>query len=154
VDLGSTNGVSVNGKRVLDHVSLAPLDHIMIGDTLLVYDQTAPQPQSPAESAAAQPRKRALLSPMNGNAEHVLASDNLIGHGITCDLILEDPRSATRQAKIILHEGGTYTIEDLAGNGSTLINDRPVHAGERIQLTNGDRVQFGSATYQYLEVNS
>ena len=151
IDLGSTNGVSVNGRRINDHVTLNPLDHIVIGDTLLVFDQTTAADGQPKPTA--QTRKRAILAPQSGGKDHVLASDNLIGRGITCDLVLDSPLGAVRQAKIVALEVGAFTIEDLAGDGSTLVNERPVRSGERIRLTNGDRLQFGPATYQYLESN-
>jgi pSer/pThr/pTyr-binding forkhead associated (FHA) protein len=147
-DLGSTNGVSVNGIRVVDRITLSPLDHIVIGDTLLVFDQTAAEDLAPSPQ---QPRTKAVLSPLSGGTDHILASDNLIGRGITCDLVLNDPRSANRQAEIIAHDSGTFTVEDLSNNGSTLVNERVVHPGERIKLINGDRLQFSFATYQYLE---
>ncbi len=153
VDLASTNGVNVNGNKVHEKVNLVPLDHIVIGDTLLVFDQTPAVPTS-ADPPAYHPRKKAVLTPMAGGNDHLLSSDNLIGRGITCDLVLTDPSGPSRQAQIVAHETGAFTIEDLSRNGSTLVNDRPIHPGERIRLTNGDRIQFGPTVYQYLEKTS
>jgi len=148
-DLGSTNGVTVNGKRVFDRVRLYPLDHIVVGDTLMVFDQlsNAVEKSPPPRSSF----KRAVLSPLTGDKDYYLASDNLIGRGITCDIILDAPSSAPRQAQIVAHESGIFTIEDLSGNSSTFVNERILCPGERIRLTNGDRIQFGHQLYQFLE---
>jgi pSer/pThr/pTyr-binding forkhead associated (FHA) protein len=150
-DLASTNGTTVNDVRIFDSSILQSSDKIGIGDTILVFEMIA-DPAAPGGSSRSA-RKRAVLAPMNGGAERVLASDNLIGRGITCDIVLDDAASANRQARIVSHEGGNYTIEDLSGQKSTLLNERTIHPAERLKLSHGDRVQFGITLFQFLEKN-
>jgi pSer/pThr/pTyr-binding forkhead associated (FHA) protein len=148
-DANSTNGVTVNGTRIFESTVLKHQDIIGIGDSTLVFQQESRNASRPVPPQ--QTRKMAVLSPMNDGADHVLASDNLIGKAITCDIVLSDASIASRQAQVIAHESGSFTVEDLSGRGTTLVNERVVQAGERIKLTNGDRVQFGPSIYQYLE---
>jgi predicted component of type VI protein secretion system len=70
---------------------------------------------------------------------------------VTCDLVLDDPMAASRQAQITLSDSGRFTIESLSDRSATMVNDRVLHVGERLRLTNGDRIQFGGDIFQYLE---
>lgn len=58
VDMGSTNGTYVNGKRISGEVRLQPGDQVLIGSTMLPWESYfagAPAPQ-PAMAAQAAPR--------------------------------------------------------------------------------------------------
>ncbi|MEO7717132.1 MAG: FhaA domain-containing protein, partial [Capsulimonas sp.] len=126
-DLASTNGVTVNGARMVDNRALAPSDEIVIGTTKLIFQQASPaQTASPAPrtpAAAARPAAAPAAKPVDGprraklvaanGVEHLLASETLIGRAVTADLMIDDPSVATRHARIVSPDPSTYYLEDL-----------------------------------------
>lgn len=64
VDLGSTNGTYVNGRRIDSETRLQPGDEVRIGDTILPWQQyfpKAPAPVSPLPPSQPQKPKRNLM---------------------------------------------------------------------------------------------
>ncbi len=151
-DLCSTNGVMLNEQRLVGNALLEPFDQLQIGEHLLVY-QPDDYPATAARRTVA-PKRKSIIVDITTSDEQLLSSDNLVGQSITSDLVLSAPGIAQRQARIIAHESGVFTIEDLSGQKSTLLNDRVVQAGERLKLTNGDRIQFGPLQFQYREMQA
>ena len=165
-DLGSTNGVRVNGARVNGNRVLQDGDTVTLGSTALAFEQTPPRaPQAGPVSAggvsraldalearlAAPPAhlaRRARLVGPDGDA-HVLASETLIGRAVTSDIILPGPTVATKHARIISPDAGTYLLEDLGGPGGTRVNGRTLPPGRRQPLASGDMLRFGDAEMHF-----
>ncbi len=161
-DLGSTNGVRVNGARVDGNRVLQDGDTLTLGSTALAFEQTPPRaPQAGPVSAggvsraldalearlSAPPRRARLIGP-DGDA-HVLASETLIGRAVTSDIILPGTTVATKHARIISPDAATYLLEDLGGPGGTRVNGRTLPPGRRQPLASGDVLHFGDAEMRF-----
>ena len=151
-DLGSTNGVKVNGARVEGNRVLRDGDEIIIGATKLTFQQAGEtSPGSPRLGVAGRPHlpRRARLVTPDGQ-EHVLASETLIGRAVTSDIVLPDPGVATKHARIVAPDAATYYLEPLADEQETLVNGRPVTPGRRILLADGDELTLGRAALRFI----
>ncbi|MBV9848498.1 MAG: DUF3662 domain-containing protein [Armatimonadetes bacterium] len=150
-DLNSTNGVKVNGARVEGNRVLRDGDEITIGGTKLTFQQAGDTsfPAPPELGAGGAIPRRARLTTSDGQ-EHVLASETLIGRAVTCDIVLGDPGVATKHARIVAPDSGTYYLEALADAQETRLNGRPVPPGRRTLLADGDELAFGTATLRFI----
>jgi pSer/pThr/pTyr-binding forkhead associated (FHA) protein len=84
---------------------------------------------------------------MNGRLEGVVhplrPGKTLIGRVADCDLVLNDAGTSRRQAELDCDQKGRLVLRDLGTTNGTWVNGRRVQVRE---LTDGDRVQFGSQT--------
>jgi pSer/pThr/pTyr-binding forkhead associated (FHA) protein/subtilisin family serine protease len=125
-DLGSANGVFVNGRRVSRTV-LSPGDRLRLGDVEVTYE------------AAGAPRASAWLE--LGTRRFPLAAGVTLGRSRDNDVHLTDGRASRRHARIDV-EQGVYVISDLGSANGTFVN------GERIQrqaLRSGDEIRIGDS---------
>jgi len=153
-DLGSTNGVRVNGSRIDGNRVVRDGNEIGIGETVLLFRQAevvgseAWPMDASAPVASALPARRASLTGSDGEV-HVLASETLIGRAVTSDIVLTDPSVATKHARIIAPSGNSCTLEDLGNDNGTRVNDRLLPTGRRLPLTDGDTLLFGSCEMHF-----
>ena len=151
-DLGSTNGVKVNGARVEGNRLLRDGDEILIGATKLTFQQAgdAERPSPPEVDAGGgnAPRRGRLVTP--DGQEHVLASETLIGRAVTSDIVLQDLSVATKHARIVAPDAATYYLESLAVEQETLHNGRPAPPGRRTLLADGDEVTLGRVALRFV----
>jgi len=151
-DLGSTNGVKVGGARIDGNRALADGDEIGIGETRLLFQldsaRSVPAPSVPAAPSPLPPC-RARLVGLDGVA-FVLASETLIGRAVTSDIILPDPSVATKHARIVAPDASTYFLEDLGSHAETRINDRVLFPGQRLTLSHGDTLTFGTVPLRFV----
>jgi len=153
-DLGSTNGLSVNGVRVDGNRGLIDGDEILIGATKLVFQQVGgparPEVAKPAasEQSPAGASSAARLSSTQGD-DYLLGSDTLIGRALTADLVLDDPSIATRHARIVSTDPATYYIEDLGSEHGTKINGYLLKPSQRALLADGDVIVLGTRVLQF-----
>jgi len=155
-DLGSTNGVKVGGLPIRDNRGLKGGDEIQIGQTRLLFQQAEAaseaegEARAPRPSAAVggEPPRRARLIDARG-LSHVLASETLIGRGVTADIVLEDPSVSTKHARIIAPDFATYYLEDLGSEQGSKINGVRVTPGQRTLLAPGDALTFGAAELRF-----
>ena len=157
-DLGSTNGVKVGGVRIDGNRALADGDEIVIGATALLFQLADARPASafspastfsPAASPSSAPPRRARLVGPSGES-FVLASETLIGRAITSDIVLPDPSVATKHARVVAPDAATYFLEDLSGHAETRVNDRVLFPGQRLKLTQGDILTFGTVPLRFV----
>ena len=157
-DLGSTNGVKVGGVRIDGNLALADGDEIVIGATALLFQLADARPASafspastfsPAASPSSAPPRRARLVGPSGES-FVLASETLIGRAITSDIVLPDPSVATKHARVVAPDAATYFLEDLSGHAETRVNDRVLFPGQRLKLTQGDTLTFGTVPLRFV----
>ena len=170
-DLKTTNGSFVNGGRV-DRAPLHPGDEIRLGLTRIVLERGAedeeralPRPQyHPPLGGAGRhdppsgpyPRKlqirAARLVWMEGGRDRddfLLASETVIGRGVTNDIVLPDRSVATRHARI-LYEGGGYVVESLRSDSApTLLNGMAILPGQPARLNHGDRIVIGNVQLRF-----
>jgi len=142
-DLGSTNGVRVNGSRIDGNHVLCDGNEIGIGGTALLFQQAEVRPtDAPAPLPAALPSRRARLIGPDGEV-YVLASETLVGRAVTSDIVLSDPTVATKHARVIAPNDTSCTLEDLGSENGTRVNDRLLPTGRRLPLSDGDVILFG-----------
>ena len=152
-DLGSTNGVKVNGTRIEGNRVLRDGDEITIGGTKLTFQQagdpaSSPVPPELGVGGANVPRRARLVTP--DGKEHVLASETLIGRAVTSDIVLLDPGVATKHARIIAPDPATYYLEPLAEGQDTLLNGHAAMPGRRTLLADGDEIALGRAILRFV----
>ena len=130
-DLGSANGLFVNGKRV-SHAVLNPGDRLRLGDVDLTYQ--------PAGASQA----RAWLEV--GTARYPLSLElTSIGRSRDNKIHLADERASRHHARIDMQQG-TFVITDLDSANGTFVN------GQRIQrhaLRSGDEIRIGDTRLNF-----
>jgi pSer/pThr/pTyr-binding forkhead associated (FHA) protein len=177
-DLGSMNGTYVNGKRV-DNATLSSGDEIVLGSTHFTFEQKRneasrlreeaagiPPPGVPRASAtggdpdqgSSSPRARPLqtrtarLIRMEGDQDRedfLLASETVIGRGVTNDIVLSDRSVATRHARIV-HDGSHFLLEGLRSDAApTLLNGALLSPGQPVPLKHGDQIGLGALTLRF-----
>lgn len=108
---------------------------------------TAPVSESELDSGIGRTRRApATLTTLMGRSfgkRYRLGDENLIGRASDCSIRLTVADASRHHARIVLGEGGTFTLHDLKSHNGTRVN------GERITmqvLRAGDRVAIGAET--------
>ena len=172
-DLNTTNGSFVNGERVAK-MALKDGDEVRLGLTRLVFERSdhdnhaanarisanynggAPSAPNAETPSGPYPRKlqmrAARLIWVEGGRDKddfLLASETLIGRGVTNDIVLPDRSVATRHARVIYDEGG-YLVESLRSDSApTLLNGLELLPGHPARLKQGDRITIGSVLLRF-----
>lgn len=142
-DLGSTNGIWVNDERTSDS-PLRTGDHIRLGTTELVFQETGDRSPAQVSNAAKGMAKPRLIIDRNGVPEEFrLASDITIGRSLASDVRLEDTSVSKKHARIFSSGGDNFYIDDLGSETGTQVNEVPVLSGSPVKLNHGDRIQVG-----------
>lgn len=141
-DLGSTNGVWVDGKQVAEAL-LKNGDLIRLGSTEFTFEETG-APQRPQVSAA-EGRPRLII----GEEEFRLASEVTIGRALTSDIRLTEHSVDQRHARVFSEDGVQYKIEDLGSESGTMVNDLAVLQGSLVTLRQGDVIRIGEVTLRF-----
>lgn len=135
IDLGSTNGLTVDGMRV-DTVTLQPERPVQIGTSVTLTLR---------EADVIRPRA-AVMAPPAGSGSAVTQLVRLpaegelrIGRAADAQLPLDHPRVSNDHATISGH-AGRYVLTDNASSSGTFVNDRAVSEQE---LRDGDVVRIG-----------
>jgi len=170
-DLGSRNGVFVNGQRV-QNAALTPNDTVQLGQNTLTFSTGAVNAPPPvrgnaladATSLAAEGTR---IADSNGSANGIgsMGGDNddagglsgnlllygradaSIGRAADSDLVLDHIQISRRHARV-RWDGRQYLISDLGSTNGTYVN------GERIQeapLTENARVQIGPFHFTFTQ---
>jgi pSer/pThr/pTyr-binding forkhead associated (FHA) protein len=130
-DLGSANGLFVNGKRV-SHAVLNPGDRLRIGDVDLTF-QPAGAGRAPAWLEV-------------GATRHPLLQEQTsIGRSRDNTIHLADERVSRRHARINL-EQGTFVIRDLDSANGTFVNGQRI---QRHRLRSGDEIRIGDTRLRF-----
>jgi pSer/pThr/pTyr-binding forkhead associated (FHA) protein len=172
-DLESTNGTKVNGRRISNR-TLNDGDEITLGNTRILFNMPAAQNENVTGRGAAapthapgafggaaehlnsapaktDPMQRARLILIDGSNmvdDYLLASETLIGRGVTNDIVLPDRTVATRHARIFC-DGTGYRVEGLTDSSVTRLNDEALTPNTVIPLRNGDRLTLGDLTFRF-----
>lgn len=141
-DLESTNGVTVNGKKIETDSLLHDGDLLIIGATTLTFEQDdLPGKRKPSEKMDTVSAPF-LLDP-DGN-RHYLSDLTEIGSALTSDLLFTGNKVSSRHALIIGDEAGRFYLAALSDDQKTEHNGRPLFPGARTLLAEGDRITFGT----------
>ncbi len=161
VDLGSTNGTFVNGRRVSGRVALSVSDKLRF-DTLeaQVVDterqktqlnpQVSPAPEGSERSDKTQVRQIIIGWVLKGVAEPVknrviaLTGKKIIGRDDACDVVIDDHMISSRHASIEV-TGDNVKVTDLDSTNGTFVNGRRITEAE---LKNGDEVRFDQIAFR------
>ncbi len=103
----------------------------------------------PARPLRARTARLVLLADDQDLDDFLLASETLIGRGVTNDIVLPDRSIATRHARI-LHDGDGYALESLSQSPTT-INGIPLNLNQPTRLTHGDCIGLGSLGLRFDE---
>lgn len=159
-DLGSANGVIVDGQRVLRRRDLGTASQIRIGDYYL-YLEFKHQKRLPNQDV------RSTLFIDTGNEHYKLVrinddfageefslseQDNTIGRTDENFILLSDS-SISRKHAVIHRHGDFYSLSDLGSSNGTELNDKAFQKGERRELSSGDILRFGSVEFLFLPGN-
>lgn len=80
--------------------------------------------------------------------DFLLASETIIGRGVTNDIVLPDRSIATRHARLV-NDGDGYRLEALSDGNSTTLNGIPLPARQPAPLHDGDRIGLGVLTMRF-----
>ena len=141
-DLNSTNGVWVNGRKVMETL-LKSGDVIRLGATEFEFEETGTRPTARTPSVEARPRL------IIGEEEFRLASEVVIGRALTSDVRIADHSVAQKHARVFSEDGVQYKIEDLGSDSGTQVNDLPVLEGSPATLRQGDVIRIGEVTLRF-----
>lgn len=155
-DLGSANGVFVDGQRVIGTRDLGTASQIRIGDFYLYLEF-----QRPAQLHNQDVRSTLFIDSGSEHNKLVRINDAFAGEefslseqentiGRTDDnFILLSHSSVSRRHAVIIRHGDFYAVQDLNSANGTRVNGKPVT--QRQELRPGDRVEFGEVEFAFVE---
>lgn len=97
--------------------------------------------------------RTARLMLLEGNDvvdDFLLASETVIGRGVTNDIVLPDRSIATRHARIV-HNGEGYAVELLTDSADARLNDLPLLPRFPTGLRDNDLLQLGTLKLRFEE---
>ncbi|RAL25285.1 hypothetical protein DL240_03480 [Lujinxingia litoralis] len=158
-DLGSANGVVVDGQRVVQQRDLGTASQIRIGDYYLYLEF----------KRSARMKQLNVLSTLfidSGNEHHKLVRindafageefslsevENTIGRTDENFILLSDA-SISRRHAIVARHGDLYSVVDCGSSNGTRLNGKAVQSQQA--LSAGDRVEFGNLEFVFVEGNA
>lgn len=154
-DLGSANGVIVDGQRVVGRRDLGIASQIHIGDFRLLLEHQAPGLSS--EQRVLQtvfiPRdsdhyKLVRMGDSFAGEEFTLSEmENTIGRTDENLILLSDPSISRHHAKI-MREGDYYTAYDLGSSNGSSVNGKPLTTPRMLKAN--DQVKFGNVAFLFV----
>jgi membrane fusion protein (multidrug efflux system) len=159
VDLGSTNGIEIDGQKVQEHL-IANETSVKIGEYSLRF--SIPQQETPKtvmmpiggavrkpEPQPPSPPSLLFLQRHTGkggerNVKIVDGVDYVIGRSPGADVVVEDSRCSGRHA-LISRKGGRCVVRDLNSANGTFVNGEQVSQAE---LRPGDRLKVGQTEFE------
>jgi len=166
-DLGSYNGIKINGRKIGDPYELKTGDQINIGDYMLalqldaaetVSESTAPvTPPASAEAATAMiptpseqpapPARLVMLSPPAPGAEFAL-SKPAVRFGRAEDLdAWVNHRSISREHAEVRHDDGGFKIVDLGSANGLRVNGQETR---ETPFGPGDVIEMGQVRFRFV----
>jgi pSer/pThr/pTyr-binding forkhead associated (FHA) protein len=139
-DMGSSNGVLVNGTKISGPTEVPAGSEFQIGEfTVKITSQEPEVPEGPLGT----------LTGQNGTfLDKVLpvkAGDNVVGRGSECDVFVADG-SISRKHAIMSVAGDKITVRDMGSANGTFVNGQKIQ--DITQLRHGEVVRFGSLSFR------
>lgn len=165
-DLGSYNGVRVNGQRIDGSAVLKAGDQVLIGDYLLAVQLDEPDADSAGTDGAAgqadaatamlaapeepqTPARLVMLSPPAPGAEFALSRPSTrIGRAEDLDAWINH-RSISREHAEVSRDGDEFRIVDLGSANGVRVNGSDVTESP---LYPGDTVELGQVRFRFVGV--
>ncbi|MFH1810977.1 MAG: FHA domain-containing protein [Pseudomonadota bacterium] len=149
VDLGSQNGVFLNGVRISGEAPIRPGDRVGMGRYVGVFNEGAERRvrSSESETEKATPGL-AADSPSLVLTHHGVEVDRfplkaegvVIGRSQRCDIVIGLLALSRRHARVRQASDAGWYVEDLGSQNGTYLNDHPVAAPTK--LSSGDVLNF------------
>jgi pSer/pThr/pTyr-binding forkhead associated (FHA) protein len=164
VDLGSKNGIEVNGQQTTKAI-LNNGDKIKVGNVTVEFKSDSPVTQPADESATMiaeddqtvifggeteifQAPKLVVTSGKDTGKEYVINKAVLtIGRLKENDIIINNSFVSRHHARILLHDG-IVTIKDLDSGNGTFVNEKKI---DQTILKSGDKIKIGEESFSFLE---
>ena len=153
-DLGSANGVLVDGQRVVKQRDLGTASQLRVGEYYLYLEYTRP------EQNRANVLQTLFISDENGSHKLVRINDGFAGEefslsesentiGRTDDnfILLSDTSISRHHAKV-MRQGDVYTVMDLGSSNGSRVNGKLLKMPHT--LVPGDRVHFGNIEFVFV----
>jgi pSer/pThr/pTyr-binding forkhead associated (FHA) protein len=139
-DLGSANGVFVNGRRIHEVHEIESAAQVRVGDYYLHVKSDA--------AASVEDRVYCKLRGRNlsvvDQVFKLTRSVNLVGRGKDCTITIIDPSVSRIHGKLTVERNGGINVEDLKSSNGSFVN------GERIEIASinhHDIVRFGNVEF-------
>ncbi|MCB9619500.1 MAG: FHA domain-containing protein [Sandaracinus sp.] len=150
-DLGSYNGVRVNGRRIESESTtpLQPGDQVVIGDYVIALQSEAGDSVATvgASSEPVPPARLVMLTPPAPGAEFALSRDGMrIGRAEDLDIWINH-RSISREHAIVHIEGDVFRVTDSESANGMRLNGREVREAV---LTSGDVLELGQVRFRFV----
>lgn len=165
VDLGSQNGVFVNGEKVRGKQVLHDQDAVTLGTYQFVFrDEPAAKAPGPASKPPPAARKAPVRAPSPKKAKvpllvlkynevemqrfPLVVDECVIGRAKECDVQVAERRLSRRHCQIFRGDGGRYFLKDLGSQNGTYVNRRRIRGF--YELEHGDIINFAEYAVHYL----
>jgi ABC transport system ATP-binding/permease protein len=136
-DLGSANGVFLNGRRIHEVMEIEGTAQIRVGDYYLhVRSDETPQPEDKVHC-----RIRGLDHSVADQVFPIKRTVNLVGRGKDCTVTIIDPSVSRIHAKLTVERSGAISLEDLKSSNGSFVNDEKI---EVATLNHQDRLRIGN----------
>lgn len=155
-DLGSANGVIVDGQRVVQKRNLGTASQIRVGDFYLYLEYQRPSDSNRQDvmstlfiDSGTEHHKLVRINDSFAGEEFSLSEqENTIGRTDDNFILLSDT-SISRRHAVIHRRGDVYLAEDRGSSNGTRVNDRDIN--QPVELAPGDRVEFGNLEFLFVE---
>lgn len=152
-DLGSSNGVVVDGQRVIKQRDLGTASQLRVGDFYLYleYKRSEQGRQNVLQtlfiSEESDGCKLVRINDSFAGEEFSLSeTENTIGRTDDNFILLSDASISRHHARII-RASADYTVMDLGSSNGTKVNGKTLKTATT--LKHGDRVQFGNVEFVF-----
>ena len=147
VDLGSTNGTSVNGKRLSERRKLAAWDRVAFGSVeaeIVDPEGRRPTQMVRAVGGAESTSGSGAWRLVGKQDAFEISGRHVFGRDSGCDFTLPSNAMSRRHARVELREG-RLTVKDLGSANGTFVNSERVR--EHV-LSVGDEVRFDVESFR------
>jgi pSer/pThr/pTyr-binding forkhead associated (FHA) protein len=157
-DLGSYNGVKINGDRIEGEVTLEAGDKVVIGDYELALQKDGPEERVdlPSDSVPISvgdlpepvpPARLVMLTAPAPGAEYALSGESMrIGRSEELDIWVNH-RSISREHASFTREGDAYVVRDLDSANGVRVNGSDLTEAE---LQSGDILELGQVRFRFV----
>ena len=156
-DLGSSNGVRLNGRKIDRRARFSGADQIRVGGYVITPKHVPPVTGSAARelsgdsadptssrSEAEPPKLLGLDDPVRGTTFALRSGENILGRLEECDIPILDGSISRQHARLVYGASGV-SVTDLSSSNGTFLNDQRIDAGE---LAEEDLLRFGNISFR------
>jgi pSer/pThr/pTyr-binding forkhead associated (FHA) protein len=140
-DLGSANGVFVNGRRIHEVCEIEGSAQVKVGDYYLHVKSD--------KMAEREDKIHCRLYGQNLSVTdqifRITRSVNLVGRGKDCTITVIDASVSRIHGKLTVERSGAITVEDLKSSNGTFVNGEKV---ELATLNHKDLLRFGNVEFR------